>query len=104
MTDAELLRRYTDEGSQLAFGELVARHMDWVHSAAVRLSGDHHQADDVTQAVFIALCRRAGSIAAWRRAVHSSLNWSKGAQRFGVRPPTHQSYLVRPVVLIKNTR
>ena len=62
MTDAELLRRYTDEGSQLAFGELVARHMDWVHSAAVRLSGDHHQADDVTQAVFIALCRRAGSL------------------------------------------
>jgi len=58
--DAELLRRYADEGSESAFSELVRRHVDLVYGAALRrTSGDAHRAADVSQQVFTTLARRA---------------------------------------------
>src|SRR5687768_13549867 len=63
MTDRELLDRYIASASELAFAELVRRHADWVHSAAVRLVRDPHLADEVAQAVFIALAQKARTIA-----------------------------------------
>ena len=57
MEDFELLRAYVDRGSHEAFAELVRRHIGMVHAAALRLSRDRHRADDVTQAVFVALAR-----------------------------------------------
>ena len=58
--DAELLRRYAEEHSEEAFAELIRRHVDLVHSAALRLvNGDAHRAQDVTQQVFAEFARQA---------------------------------------------
>src|SRR3954466_4105780 len=62
MTDLDLLRRHVDDADPRAFAELVARHLDWVYSAALRQVRDAHTADDVTQAVFLALSREAAKL------------------------------------------
>jgi RNA polymerase sigma factor (sigma-70 family) len=61
MRDDELLRQYL-AGSQAAFEELVRRYVDLVYSAALRQARDPHQAQDITQAVFIILSRKADRI------------------------------------------
>src|SRR6185437_14515990 len=60
-TDQQLLREYAEHGSEGAFAELVRRHVDLVHSATRRMAGDA-QAEDVTQAVFLALAQNAGRL------------------------------------------
>ena len=59
LTDQQLLRDYAGRRSEAAFAELVRRHVDLVHSAAVRMVRDTHLAEDVTQAVFVALAQNA---------------------------------------------
>jgi RNA polymerase sigma factor (sigma-70 family) len=62
--DAELLSRYAAEQSEAAFAELTRRHVDLVHSAALRLmNGDLHAAQDVTQQVFTEVARQAKRLA-----------------------------------------
>jgi RNA polymerase sigma factor (sigma-70 family) len=63
MDDRTLLRSYALNRDQAAFSELVRRHADLVYSAARRQVGDHHRAQEVTQSVFLALARKAGSLA-----------------------------------------
>ena len=63
MNDHELLQRYAASRCEAAFTELVKRYVDLVHSAALRqVGGDAHLAQDVTQAVFIDLARKAASL------------------------------------------
>lgn len=62
--DAELLRCYASEGSEVAFAEFVRRHIDLVYSAALRRAGGNaHWAGDIAQQVFVAAARRAEALA-----------------------------------------
>lgn len=62
LTDAALLERLA-AGHRVALAEIARRHGPVVHAAARRQAGgDIHLADDITQAVFLTLCRRAGTL------------------------------------------
>jgi len=63
MTDLQLLQQHATHRDPGAFNELVTRHLNWVYSAALRQVQDAHLADDVTQAVFLALSQSAAKLA-----------------------------------------
>ena len=57
-----LVREFASRQPEPAFATLVERHLGLVHSAAVRQAGDPHLAEEITQAVFILLARKARSL------------------------------------------
>ncbi len=60
--DWELLQEYVQARSEAAFAELVRRHIDWVYSVAIRRVYEPQLAEDVVQAVFALLARKASSL------------------------------------------
>jgi RNA polymerase sigma factor (sigma-70 family) len=65
--DPELLRQYSQDGSQEAFSELVRRNLPLVYSVARRrVNGDSHLAKDVAQRVFADLAQKAGVLSRHR--------------------------------------
>src|SRR2546427_11451004 len=60
--DVELLREYVEHGSEEAFRRFVERHTGMVHGAALRIVRNESMAEEVTQAVFIILARKARSL------------------------------------------
>ena len=60
--DHELLAEFARSESETAFAALVARYVNLVYSAGLRFTGNPHHAEEITQAAFIILARRAGSL------------------------------------------
>jgi len=60
--DSVLLREYVTGRSDDAFAALVARHVNLVYSVALRRTANPHHAEEITQAVFIILARKAGQL------------------------------------------
>ena len=61
-TDAELLHAFAAEHDEAAFAELVRRHGRMVQGAARRIVGTTDAAEDVFQAAFLLLARKAASV------------------------------------------
>src|SRR6185295_8178233 len=57
--DIALLRQYTEQNSEEAFAALVTRHVNKVYSVALRHTRNPHQAEEITQAVFVLLARKS---------------------------------------------
>ena len=89
LSDIELLDAYASQRSEDAFRELVARHVDFIYSAAMRQLRNPHLAEEATQSAFIALAGKAGRlgrntvIAGWlHHAVHfAALNLRRSEAR-----------------------
>jgi RNA polymerase sigma factor (sigma-70 family) len=60
--DMALLRDYAKSGSEEAFRTVVERHIGMVYGVASRQLKDRQLVDEVTQAVFIALAKKAGHL------------------------------------------
>ncbi len=76
--DWHLLQDYITNNAQAAFAKLVTRHINLVYTAATRQLGNRHDAEDVTQAVFLVLANKAPRI---RRGVVLSA-WLLNVTRF----------------------
>jgi RNA polymerase sigma factor (sigma-70 family) len=70
-SDRELLRRFVERRDEAAFGVLVRRHGAMVLGTALRVLRHRQNAEDVSQAAFLILARKANRIA-WHDSV---ANW-----------------------------
>lgn len=62
LDDIALLREYVEHDSEQAFATLVTRHIDRVYSVALRHTRNPHQAEEITQAVFVILARKSSQL------------------------------------------
>ena len=60
--DSTLLRQYAENHSDEAFAALVTRHVNLVYSVALRQVGHPQNAEEITQAVFIILAKKAAGL------------------------------------------
>src|SRR5690348_13942840 len=60
--DMDLVREYASLKSEPAFETLVSRYVNLVYSTALRQARDPHLAEEIAQAVFVLLARKAKSL------------------------------------------
>ena len=81
--DGQLLERFAAQCDEAAFEELVRRHGPMVMRLCRRLLRENSDVEDVFQATFVVLARRAGSV----RKHQSVASWLyKVAYRIALRP------------------
>src|SRR5262245_58166099 len=68
VSDRDLLQRFAASRDEAAFAELVRRHGAMAHRTAERILHNAHDAEDVFQATFLTLSRKAGTLT-WRESV-----------------------------------
>ncbi|HEX5397616.1 MAG TPA: sigma-70 family RNA polymerase sigma factor [Verrucomicrobiae bacterium] len=74
--DIALLKEYAASGSEAAFTALVGRHVNLVYSVALRRVGNTHAAEEIAQAVFLILARKAKSLTGgWSRRLVASVRF-----------------------------
>ena len=89
MNDFERLRDYASHGTEDSFRAVVETHAGLVRGAALRLVGNPQGAEEVAQAVFIALAQKAGSLpqntvlAGWLHTAtrFAAAHWLRAEQR-----------------------
>jgi RNA polymerase sigma factor (sigma-70 family) len=89
LNDPQLLAEFIRHDSEEAFATLVSRHVNLVYSTALRRTGNPHHAEEITQAVFILLARKAGKLSPrvvlsgwlYQAARFTSANFLKGEIR-----------------------
>lgn len=59
LNDHQLLAEFVRDASGPAFAALVARYVNLVYSTALRFTGNAHHSEEISQAVFIILARKA---------------------------------------------
>ncbi len=62
LDDQQLLEDFARNGSDPAFSALVGRYINLVYSTALRFTNNCQHAEEITQAVFIILARKAGGL------------------------------------------
>src|SRR5260221_1359722 len=60
--DHQLLAEFAATEAEPAFAELVRRHIGLVYSTALRSAGNTHAAEEISQAVFVILARKAKNL------------------------------------------
>jgi RNA polymerase sigma factor (sigma-70 family) len=102
-TDQELLTRFAQWHDRDALAALIRRHGAMVHQVARLRLGSEHDADDVFQATFLVLGRKAATL----RQRHSLAGWLYGvayrlslkARKTAARRRIHESHaVIRPSV------
>jgi RNA polymerase sigma factor (sigma-70 family) len=92
--DAELLRRFVAGQDEAAFAALLRRHGPLVLGVCRQILHDEHAAEDVFQATFLVLARKAdtvrrqGAVAAWLYRV--ACNLARTARRRAARRRAHE--------------
>ena len=79
MDDAGLLGEFARTGRAETFEIFARRHVDWIYSAALRMTREAGLAEDVTQGVLLAASRKAGALAGHPAVV----SWLFRATRYG---------------------
>lgn len=93
--DWQELKRFGETGDAQAFADVVRRNIGFVYAAARRQTHDSHLAEDVTQAVFIVLARKArllqpgASLSTWLFSV--TRNASQNALKIRARRQYYES-------------